>query len=76
MKAKRLARALVSDMVAYHPQKREEGLRTNTLKQIFRDDIKKSYEEYVDQVGRELAEGTSHFQDALNDLLAGGKKLF
>jgi hypothetical protein len=63
-------------MVAYHPQKREEGLRANSLKQIFRDDIKKSYEEYVDQVGRELAESTSHFQDALNDLLAGGKKLF
>ncbi len=75
-KAKRLARALVSDMVAYHPQKRDEGLRGNTLKQLFREDIKKSYEEYVDQVGREIAEGTSHFQDALNDLLAGGKKLF
>ena len=58
-KAKRLARALVSDMVAYHPQKREEG-----------------YEEYVDQIGKEFAESTSHFQDALNDVLAGGKKVF
>jgi hypothetical protein len=75
-KAKRLARALVSDIVAYFPQKREEGLRDGTLKQLFREEIKKSYEEYVEQVGREFAEGTTHFQEALNDILAGGKKLF
>jgi hypothetical protein len=75
-KAKRLARALVSDMVAYHPQKRDEGLRAGTLKQLFREEIKKSYEEYVDQIGKEFAESTSHFQDALNDVLAGGKKVF
>lgn len=76
MKAKRLARALVSDIVAYHPQKREEGLRNGSLKQLFREEIKKSYEEYVDQVGKEFAEKTSHFQEALNDVLAGGKKMF
>ena len=75
-KAKRLARALVSDIVAYHPQKREEGLRNGTLKQLLREEIKKSYEEYTDQIGKEFAESTSHFQDALNDVLAGGKKLF
>jgi hypothetical protein len=75
-KAKRLARALVSDICAYFPQKREEGMRDGTLKQLFREEIKKSYEEYVDQIGREFAETTTHFQDALNDVLAGGKKLF
>jgi hypothetical protein len=75
-KAKRLARALVSDMIAYLPHKRDEGLRDGTLKQIFREEIKKSYEEYVDQIGREIAESTTHFQDALNDLLAGGQKIF
>jgi hypothetical protein len=76
MKAKRLARALVSDMIAYLPQKREEGLKNNTLKQLFREEIKKSYEEYVEQIGKELAEGTSHFQDALNEILADGRKIF
>lgn len=75
-KARRLARALVSDMVAYHPAKREEGLKDGTLKQLFRDEIKKSYEEYVEQVGREFAESTMHFQEALNDVLAGGRKVF
>ena len=75
-RARRLARALVSDIVAYHPQKREDGLRDGTLRQRFREDIKKSYEEYVEQVGRELAESAPHFQDALNDILAGGRRLF
>lgn len=75
-KARRLARALVSDLVTYFPQRRDEGIRDGTLKTLFREEIKKSYEEYVEQVGKEFAESTTHFQDALNDILAGGQKLF
>lgn len=76
LRAKRLARALVSDIVAYHPARHAEGLRDGTLKQLFRDEIKKSYEEYVEQVGPEMAETTTHFRDALNDVLAGGRRIF
>jgi len=75
-KGRRLARALVSDMIAYQPGKKEEGLANGTLKELFREEIKKSYEEYVDQIGKEFAESTTHFADALNDLLAGGQKMF
>ena len=75
-RARRLARALVSDLVAYHPQKREEGLRDGTLRQLFREEIKKSYEEYVEQVGRDVAEHSPYFQEALNEILAGGRRLF
>lgn len=75
-KARRLARALVSDIVVYHPEKRVEGLRHGTLKQIFDEEIKKSWEEYAGQVGRELAESTSHFNDALNEILGDGSKIF
>jgi len=75
-KARRLARALVSDIVVYHPEKRLEGLRHGTLKQIFDDEIKKSWEEYAAQVGREFAESSSHFNDALNEILGDGSKLF
>ncbi len=63
-------------MVTYLPQKREEGLKAGTLKQLFREEIKKSYEEYVEQIGKEVADSTAHFQDALNDILADGKKIF
>lgn len=75
-KARRLSRALISDLVTYFPQRRDEGLREGTLRELFRDEIKKSYEEYVEQVGREFADSTSHFQDALNEILAGGQKIF
>ncbi|MCE2941780.1 MAG: hypothetical protein ACK53A_15825 [Gemmatimonadota bacterium] len=75
-KAKRLARALISDLVVYHPQRREDGLRNGTLPQLFDEEIRKSYEEYVDQLGKEFAESTSHFTDALNEILANGSKVF
>lgn len=75
-RAKRLARALVSDIITYHPAKHAEGLRDGTLKQLFREEIKKSFEEYIAQVGQQLAEGTTYFQEALNEVLAGGRKIF
>jgi hypothetical protein len=75
-KARRLARALISDLISYFPQKKEEGLRNGTLKELFREEIKKSYEEYLNQIDREFAENTTHFTDALNDILAGGQKVF
>ena len=63
-------------MIAYLPDKREQGLRDGTLKALFKEEIRKSYEEYIDQVGKEFAESTKHFEEALNDLLAGGRKMF
>src|SRR5439155_14963119 len=41
-KARRLARALVSDLVVYHPEKRQQGLRDGTLGQLFKDEDRKS----------------------------------
>ena len=75
-KARRLARALISDLISYFPQKKEEGIRNGTLKDLFSEEIKKSYQEFVDQIGREFAESTTHFTDALNDILANGQKVF
>jgi hypothetical protein len=75
-KARRLARALISDMLVYHPEKRQQGIRDSTLPQLFRDEIEKSWLEYVEQVGKDMAESTPFWTDALNEILAGGKKLF
>src|SRR6266852_4914471 len=75
-KARRLARALVSDLVVYHPEKRQQGLRDGTLPQLFRDEIDKSWQEYVDQVGADLAKTTAFWAEALNEILAGGNKVF
>lgn len=63
-------------MVVYHPAKRREALRAGNLRSAFEEEINKSWEEYVEQVGRELAEGTPHFRDALNEILGDGSQIF
>lgn len=75
-KARRLARALVSDMIVYQPAKRQRALSEGTLKETFDEEIQKSWEEYVEQVGEEMAENTPYWREALNDILAGGQQIF
>ncbi|HEX7120472.1 MAG TPA: hypothetical protein VF212_16895 [Longimicrobiales bacterium] len=47
-----------------------------TLRQEFREEIRKSWEEYVAQVGESIARSTPYFREALNEILAGGRPLF
>jgi len=75
-KARRLARALVSDMIVYQPAKRQRALAAGTLKEEFDEEIQKSWEEYVEQVGQEMADSTPFWREALNEILAGGKAVF
>lgn len=75
-KAERLARALVSDIVAYHPERLARSYASGSLRTEFRDEIMKSWEEYVAQVGIQLAKSTPYFRDALNNILAKGQKVF
>ena len=75
-KARRLARALVSDMIVYQPEKRQKALEAGNLQEAFAEEIRKSWEEYVEQVGEAMATSTPFFNDALNEILAGGKQLF
>ena len=75
-KARRLARALVSDLVVYNTARRDTSLKAGTLKEEFAEEVRKSYEEYELQVGKELAGSTSYFNDALNEILAGGQKVY
>ena len=75
-RAQRIARALVSDMVVYNGDRRDQSLAAGTLKGDFREEILKSWEEYVEQVGAEMAKKTPHFRDALNSILAKGQSVF
>lgn len=75
-RARRLARALISDLVVYHPEKRQRGLVDGTLKELFADEIRKSWEEYAEQVGEDVANTTPYFTDALNEILAEGRQVF
>lgn len=75
-RARRLARALISDLVVYHPAKRAEGLRDGTLKVLFDEEINRCWEEYTEQVGMEVATTTRYFTEALNEILADGQPVF
>ncbi|MEK9504127.1 zinc-ribbon domain-containing protein [Gaopeijia maritima] len=75
-KAKRLARVLVSDIITYNPDRHQVALERNSLHADFEDEIKKSWAEYVEQVGSEIAESTPYWFDALNEILARGEKVF
>jgi predicted Zn finger-like uncharacterized protein len=77
-KAKRLARVLVSDMIMYNAERHQSALAHGTLQQDFEEEIEKSWKEFVEQVGEELAnvEGRRYWKDALNDILAKGDEVF
>lgn len=75
-RAQRLARALVSDIVAYNKDRVQQASSPAALRTEFRDEIRKSWEEYVEQVGLDLAKSTPYFRDALNEILARGEKVF
>jgi predicted Zn finger-like uncharacterized protein len=75
-KARRLARVLVSDMIMYNPERHSRAVAADSLREDFEDEISKSWQEYIEQVGEEMARRTTYFHDALNDILAGGKQLF
>ena len=75
-KARRLARVLASDISIYNREKKERGIREGNLVAMLGYEIKKSWEIYKERVGSEFANSTPYFRDALNDLLADGKKIF
>lgn len=75
-RAKRIARALVSDIVAYNKDKMKTATDPATMRTEFREEIRKSWEEYVEQVGLEIAKSTPFFRDSLNEILAKGQKVF
>ena len=75
-RARRLARALVSDIKVYNPERWQESRDEGTLRTVFRDEILKSWEEYVEQVGEPMAKKTPYFRNALNEILAEGNRVF
>jgi predicted Zn finger-like uncharacterized protein len=77
-KAKRLARVLVSDMIMYNAQRHTTALENGSIREDFEDEIDKSWKEFVEQVGPEIADGPGRgfWTEALNDILAKGERLF
>lgn len=75
-RAKRLARVLVSDILYYNKERRDQALREGTLMTALSEEIKKSWELYKEKVGPDAAQSTSYFKEALNEILADGQEVF
>ena len=75
-KAQSLARSLVSDLIAYNPEKHKEALTNDTLQEVFGEEIEKFLKEYQEQVEPDVMARGSFFNDALNSILAEGQSIF
>jgi hypothetical protein len=75
-RAKRLARVLVSDILCYNQEKRDQALVDGNLMAVLGEEIKKSWELYKEKVGPDIAGSTNYFKEALNEILADGQNVF
>jgi protein-disulfide isomerase-like protein with CxxC motif len=65
-------------MIMYNAERHQNALASGSLAEDFEEEIDKSWKEYVDQVGQEIAEGDGQrfWTEALNDILAKGQPVF
>jgi predicted Zn finger-like uncharacterized protein len=75
-RSKRLARVFVSDILVYNKDKRDKALARGDLMAVLGPEIKKAWEAYKEKVGPTVVESTDYFRDALNEILADGRKVF
>ncbi|MEO0155724.1 MAG: zinc-ribbon domain-containing protein [candidate division WOR-3 bacterium] len=75
-RARRLAKALASDLVLYNQEKVEQGLRDGTLVQLLGAEIKRSWEYYCQQIPKHIVESTDYFREQLNKIVGKGKEIF
>ncbi len=75
-RARRLAKALASDLVLYNQEKVEQGLRDGTLVQLLGSEIKRSWEYYCQQIPKHIVESSDYFREQLNKIIGKGKEIF
>lgn len=75
-RARRLAKALASDLVLYNKEKVEAGLRDGTLVKLLGSEIRRSWEYYCQQVPKYIVESTDYFREQLNKIVGKGKEIF
>jgi len=73
--ARRLARAMVSEIVLVREREREEALRERTLLSRFGPAIASAYAVYRGKVSPQLPASRRIFREAVNELLGGGEPL-
>lgn len=67
--ARRIARAVVSDIALYNAKKVEEGIAKDNLFDLLRSEIEEGRNYYLSRVDSEIVKNTNFFNLALVDLL-------
>lgn len=67
--ARRIARAVVSDIALYNAKKVEEGIAKDTLFDLLKGEIEEGRNYYMSRVDPELARSANYFNEALVDVL-------
>ncbi|MBI5577054.1 MAG: hypothetical protein HY896_11920 [Deltaproteobacteria bacterium] len=67
--ARRIARAVVSDIALYNAKKVEEGIAKDTLFDLLRDEIEEGRTYYNNRIDPEIARSANYFNEALIDVL-------
>jgi predicted Zn finger-like uncharacterized protein len=75
-RARRLARVLVSDILVYNQEVRDRAMRDGNLATALAGEVNKAWEMYKSKVDPGVLRNTGYFKDALNEILAGGQKVF
>jgi hypothetical protein len=66
--ARRLARAIVSDVAMYNREKVEQGIKNDNIFEILHDELTEGREHFVSRVTKELG-GSNIFDIAVVDVL-------
>jgi len=67
--ARRIARAVVSDIALYNAKKVEEGIGNDTLFDLLGEEIEEGRSYYLSRIDPEIARSTNFFNFALVDVL-------
>ena len=76
LKARRLARIIVSDIALYNPEKVEEGVRQGSIDSLLADEYAEGVALYEQRVAAEIRAGTDYLAEAWQQLLEKKQREF
>jgi predicted Zn finger-like uncharacterized protein len=75
-RARRLAKALASDLVLYNKARVDQGLKDGTIAELLGPEIRRSWDYYCQQIPKHIVESTDYFKEQLNTIVGKGTKIF
>jgi predicted Zn finger-like uncharacterized protein len=74
-RAKRLARAIISDIYLYNTAKADESIRNNNFYSVFEPEIKEGLKLYENRISQDVRIKGDFFREAINNFIENKKKL-